>query len=637
MATGADGSSEILGRLQADLQALGGAHPPVFLIPGFLTGRSGTSLIRVDGPEFLLSCLREILSHDAAEPDGVPELVYGIFIPSFASFGERIGSLLSFMPFLPFLRRDLLVDTVITLPLSLIGRANKKGIRGSPFAARDPFEIDHRYADALLPSWSSHDLYRAVIGAARHLGVRFGSIAPLATLSIDSPLITRFPDLTYWWRARRGELLVPAGTESAITPAIRARFERPPAAGQVRLEPDVPVACSARGGALRPANAMPDVSPDLSATYTWEDVVSVNYTALDYPVPHASYRRAPLDQRRSAWRVMPEVIAWHLRHGERALLIDVQSSVPDDVLARGLDLARGTARLSVAPPCCPLAWSPPDSAAEPWIVSEELWTFAGPARADAVVGPLIYCACPYARDRATLIRSLDHQVSMLAATTRPSPFLAGTGTHDTIPLDPDVVRLLLIYLWFLPGSIPFLFSGTEHGITVPVNREFGFTKAEQDALSYDQLQMFSPAPLDWNRWDATALRADLPKFVRLLLSVRRTIRDCLRSGRPILRVEVTGESAATGHATGYATGYATRAGDHGLVVAVNLSSLHPARLPDPYHATGPRSLVWAGSGPPAKAGSQLILPAWSACALVPADLQVDLATCPSHCGVRVWS
>ena len=204
-------------------------------MPRFLLGGQGTALDPADGPGFFASCLRDILSSpESPSACAGPELVYSIFVPTFASLGGRIGSLLSLLPFLSFLRRELGVDTVITLPLTVIGSVHRKGVRGSPFAARDPFAIDESYADTLLPSWSAHDLYLAVVEAAGCLGIRFGSIAPLATLSIDSELIARFPDLTYWWHARPGELLVAEANGSA--PAITAATTKalPPGGGAPR-------------------------------------------------------------------------------------------------------------------------------------------------------------------------------------------------------------------------------------------------------------------------------------------------------------------------------------------------------------------------------------------------------------------
>lgn len=631
---------ETLLRMHADIRAMGRKRSAALLVPEFLLGGPGTALVAVNGPEFLASCVLDILNGPATEPTRNPELVYSIFIPTFASFGERAGSLLSLLPFLSFLRRELCVDTVISLPLNVIGSANRKGTRGSPFAAADPFAIDPSYADGLLPSWSAHDLYVAVIEAARSLGIRFGSIVPLATLGIDSPLLGRFPDLSYWWQARSDELLVAEdnGSAPAIAASARARFALAPASEQVSFRPhgggQVAFARGAAGEILVPANAVPDVSPAMNSTYTWEDVVSVNYTRLAFPVPHARHRLAPLDQGRSAWRVMPEVVAWHLRHGERALLIDVQSSVPEPILARGIELAYSEAELSVAPPCCPSVTSPPVSSEGPWIASEELWTFTGPERADAVVGPFLYCAAPYARDAARLVQSLDHHVDLLSETVSALPFLAGSATHDTIPVGPDLVRLLLLYLWFLPGAVPFLFSGTEHGITLPINREFGFSVAEQDALTYDQLQMFSPGPMDWNGWDGTSRTAGLLRYIRLLLAARSAAGECLHPGRPVARMTAIGSAGLGCLASGYSTGTS----DRGVVVGANFSSKSPTAFCDPlpHRGSGPRSLIWAGSGPPEPADGRIVVPARSAFAILPVAIRAEHPDRLTSAGAGSW-
>jgi hypothetical protein len=591
----------ILPRLHADLLA---AAPIRLPVPGFLLGEPTSATVEMAVRDFLADCVEQFLSTEPAPPPPArPELVYSVYLPTFASLGGRVGTLLSFLPFLSFLRRELAVDTVISLPLGTIGRAQRKGLRGSPFAVSDPFAIDERYADPVLPHWNAHDLYLAVIEAARRLGVRFGSIIPLATLSIDSPLQRTSPDITYWWRAGVGELLVATddGAVPKISPQDRNRFTAPPSSGSVTSETGALIARS-DGHLLTPANAMPDVTVDMNATYTWEDVVSVNYTALPYPVPHGEHRLAPPDRTRSAWRIMPEAIAWRLRHGERALVIDVQSSVPAEVLDRGLVLARQDRPLS-SPPCCEVAERGSDGPV--WVASEELWSFTAARPAEAIVGPFIYCAVPYARDTPRLVESLAHHLDLLAATEAPLPFFAGAGSHDTVPHDVAVVRPLLLFLWLLPGAIPFLFSGVEHGLSVPTNREFGFSRAEQDALSYERLQMFSPTPLDWDALDWA--QSQQLGLVKLLRAVRDSVADCLAGSNRPHRLPTPGSAVA----------YRV-SGPHQrkLTVVANFGA-EPARqvLVD---ALPGGTIAWAGGGPPARnPGGTVDLPPLSAFACLP--------------------
>ncbi|MGH3274994.1 MAG: hypothetical protein ACRDNZ_11830 [Streptosporangiaceae bacterium] len=614
------GSRTILERLHADLCAAALCEKLLLQVPEFLLGGAGTATVPTAGAEFIAAQVQRALDENGSPSAQPPELVYGVFIPTFASFGERIGSLLSFLAFLPWLRQKLWVDTIISLPLSVIGRTRKKGLRGSPFATWDPFAIDPAYADDLLPDWSAHDLYVAVLSAGRHLGVRFGTILPLATLSIDCPLLARFPDLAYWWHASPEELLHarqgPDGPN--ISAADRARFSDPPDIAAIRTWPAMGggehfAAAGGSSGPLTPANAFPDVSPEMAATYTWEDVTAVNYTALAYPVPHAQHRQAPADDRRSAWRVMPEIVAWHLRHGESALVIDVQSSVPGAIVCRGADLAASDGRLQAAPACCAAVIRPTAAGQLPWVIGEELWEFSSPAATDAVVGPFVSCAAPHARDPVSLVRSLDYHVDMLAGSGAAVRFMAGTGTHDTIPLDARIVRPLLLFLWLLPGSVPFLFSGIEHGATVPVNREFGFSRAEQDTLSYADLAMFSPAPLDWDG----CVGAGQAPLVRLLQAARRVVPDCVRSGQPLTPLRPAGPP--------WATGYRVRGDkDRQVVVGANFGSVSAGFSHEALRAAGGDTMLWTGSGPPVPASrdSISVLPL-TAFAILPRSLEAS--------------
>jgi hypothetical protein len=596
----------LLPLLRADVAALADV-PLIVNAPGFLLDRPDCAVTAVHPSDLLLPCIDALLEEGASNPADLsalphrPRMAYGLFLPTFSALGDRLGTLLTVLPFLRFAREQLEADALILLPLSQMGQTNRKGHRGSPFATRDPFAIDAAYADRLLPQWSSHDLYRCVNEAANRAGLRIGSIVPLATVSIDSPLIARFPDLAYWWSAEPSRRLVAEGGGSGsgvrIRDRDRTRFESPPSpeAVQQRLVAGEAffVTDGSPGPVLTPCNALPDVSPDMNATYTWEDVVSVNYTALDHPVAHAEHSSAPEQRSRSAWSVMPEVVAWHLRHGEQVLQIDVLSSVPCDVVQEGIAVAQSHAPLIVGGGCCSAAATPIET--RPWILGEELWSFTGPEAVDAIVGPFVYCAAPYARHPEQLVTSLDYHVRLLAETPSPKPFLAGVSTHDTVPLDPVTARPLLLFLWLLPGSVPFVFSGAEHGAMVPCNREFGFSRKEQDGLSYADLQMFSPRPLDWAGLAPTWPGTNQIEAIGFLHRVREAASGYLDVAR-LMRPWDLG-AAGPFHK---ATGYVVDGPDGGTVaVAANFSTEQggiTVAVPDAVRDA--RALAWIGERPP---------------------------------------
>lgn len=613
----------LLARLRADLAALN-ELPLSVEVPAFLLGERGCALTRVHPAAILLACVEDLLAGSPhAARVGAPEFVYGLYVPTFAGLDGRLGTLLTVLPFLRFVHNTLGADSIMLLPITESGRVNRKGRRGSPFATRDPFAIDARFGDPLLPRWTSHDLYVCVTEVAAGAGLRLGSVLPLATLSIDSPLLGVMPDLTYWWHASPSERLALGtdATDPAIAPVDRDRFADPPDPAEVTPFAvdggEFFVTRNASGKPmLTPANAVPDVVPAMNATYTWEDVVSLNYTTLAHPVCHADHRLAPQRRDRSAWRLIPEVIAWHLRHGERVLQVDVLSSVPAEVIANGVKLAMSAQPLKTAPACCDAIRQP--LAAAPWIVGEELWSFGAPDVIDAVVGPFIYCAAPYAREPARLVESLEHHVRLLTATRSAKRFFAGVATHDTIPPDPIAARPLMLFLWLLPGSVPFIFSGTEHGVDNICNREFGFTRAEQESLSYEDLELFSPKPLDWQDVDATSSLHSQVALIGFLRAARAATLDCLDLGQ-VASVWQPGNSEGRASATGFVTRTTT---GRAVAVAANFSRSNTlTRVRRPRACSAARTLAWVGEAAPVIAvDGTLTLPPNCAVAWLPAPL-----------------
>lgn len=150
------------------------------------------------------------------------DIVYQSFIRNFATLNGERGTALKQIGFLPFLRDRLGVTVFVSLPTGTVGSTSRKGSIGSPFAIKNPFDIDQSFSDPLLPDFSPLFQYKALVQACTMLGIAPGSIVPLATLAVDSPLFALFPDLGFWWVAEPGDILY-SGSNPANPDCTRER------------------------------------------------------------------------------------------------------------------------------------------------------------------------------------------------------------------------------------------------------------------------------------------------------------------------------------------------------------------------------------------------------------------------------
>lgn len=485
-------------------------------------------------------------------------LVYQCFIRTFASLNGEVGTALKQIAFLPFLRNRLGATVLISLPTGVMGKVNRKGTRGSPFAVCNPFDVDPSLGDRLVPSLSAITQYKALVQACLMMGLTPGSVVPLCTLAIDSPLFAIFPELGYWWSAPPEELLygelcrqgaeahtvepgAPAPKLPQLPRGVRARFFRapPPEAvaaavfgGQGCLQAQVPH--GGRKKTLVLANSFPDVVAGDASSYTWQDVSTVNYLGTVHPSPLGLPANGQPDPSQTAWQVMPLAVAWRACElGEQVFLVDVGASVPSAVLSTarrmienwpvvsplvravskaesghiaGSDLRREfRSRLSRAvggEDDTPRHTS--SGVGVVFFIAEELWSFDCPnEEMDAVTGPLIFCVGAHSRNPAVLVESLRYHLRLLEDLRGPRLFVAGTSNHDTAPVLPEISPLLSVLFHLLPGGVPLVFSGSEFHSQIITNKEFGFNtspelRAQEREFTESTLGLFGDHPIDWS-------------------------------------------------------------------------------------------------------------------------------------------
>ena len=109
---------------------------------------------------------------------------------------RETGTFLKAIALLPYLK-SLGVDIIYLLPVTKIGIDGKKGDLGSPYAVKNPYELDENLTEPFLDI-PIQDQFKAFIEAAHSLNIKVVTELVLRTASIDSDLAIDHPEWFYW-------------------------------------------------------------------------------------------------------------------------------------------------------------------------------------------------------------------------------------------------------------------------------------------------------------------------------------------------------------------------------------------------------------------------------------------------------
>ena len=532
-----------------------------FFVPGHLVGRHARDLVDVQDPyQFFTILLRDLAEHPRKRNYGKPHAVYWWHSRSHATLNGRPGTALAQIAFLSHLAQ-LGFSDIVLLPTAKVGDTHRRSASGSPFAVSNPFRLDPALTDPLLgDAVSGIDQYRAFVYACHLAGLRVSSIVPLATFSIDSPLFQLFPKIGFWWKAEPGTLLLPEemgalGSQATVSPATvsppigdwaRRKFFPAPDNAQLKAGPHGQlflVSTTPTGEGLTLANAIPDIVAGDPSAYTWLDSSAVNFDGSLIPAPMGIVpEHRALDDVAVAIVALTLAFRW-AELGEDGAVVDVAPNVPLQVIDTAETIAANWTPTLSNLVQRPLAEADPSallsavhatlngttSISSHWLMAEELWSFDGAAdRFDAVTGPLPYSVGAYSHDPESCISMLERHISALCALEANPQFSAAAALHDTLPPFPIIFLLLTAAVSVLPGAIPTIFSGLEHGSTHLTNGEFGFS-GYQAMLDYrrwvglDGLALFNAWPFDWTSADP-AVYETLSATLRSVLRVQNAIK-----------------------------------------------------------------------------------------------------------------
>lgn len=535
-----------------------------YLVPSLWTDPKSTTTQAVNPYVYYREQLESILAarpipRVQGEPGGewtCRALVYNLFprvMTAFDHDSDRIvrttprpdgwretGTLLKATALLPYLQR-MGFNTVHLLPITAVGQDGKKGTLGSPYAIRNPYQLDENLAEPAL-GLSVDDLFAAFVEAAHRLGLRVVMEFVLRTGARDSDWIKEHPEWFYWIRAdvpdrapgshderAFGAPIFDGGALQTIqdrvragdfhdlpapSPAYRALYTPPPRSEQVFQENGRWFATLDDGTRIRVPGAFSDFPPD-DPQPPWTDVTFLrmydhpdfNYMAYNTIRMYDERLAQPENANLPLWDALVGVIPHYQQHfGIDGVMIDMGHALPMPLKQRIVAEAR---RID------------PDFAF--W---EENFNIAAQSRLEgynAAVGYFLFDLHVPERLRAFFNRLAHEPV--------PVPFFATAENHNTPRAAAQANGQFAYPYYTLPlciagPGIPYVHNGFELRETQPVNTGLNFTPEMLARYPAEKLPLFSEWAFNWTHRD------NLVEGITYALALRRKYEALLAANDP---------------------------------------------------------------------------------------------------------
>ena len=534
-----------------------------YFVPSLWVTGSGTPRsVEVDPAEFYLQAIAKVKEGTPLQrgsPTGGEwsknAVIYNMFVRTTSAFDHNrngaldmpvneagfreTGTFLKAIAMLSHIRR-LGANTIHLLPITAIGHDGNKGTLGSPYAIRNPYELDENQCEPSLGLGAKAE-FKAFVEAAHAMGFRVVVEFVFRTAAKDSDWVKEHPEWMYWIRdavevrepnsSDESKYGSPVFTREELDQIHRAVAEQrfhnllpphavyrqfftdPPQKRRVKHEDGRYVGVLTGGVRVKIPGAFADWPPD-DTQPPWGDVTylrlynhpAFNYIAYNTVRMYDSALAQPQNINTPLWeRILGIVPYYQQEFGIDGVMIDMGHALPMALKADMVKMARS---------------ADPDFAF--W---DENFTVAQKSRDEgynAVVGYL--WVDQYHRDRMkTFCRLLeDHGF--------PIPFFATPESHNTPRAafrqgGVTYARWSIVINSFLPG-IPFIHSGFEIAETYPINTGLDFTKEELKRFPSAKLPLFSEYSYDWLN------KNQITDFIAKVLSIRERYRDLVTDMNP---------------------------------------------------------------------------------------------------------
>ncbi len=523
---------------------------------------SAPQQIRVNPFQFYLSAVKEIQRMSIPRSPGTiggewtkDAVIYNMFVRTTTAFDHNgngrldlpvnedgfreAGSFLKAMAMLPYVRR-LGVNTVHLLPITSIGHDGNKGTLGSPYAIRNPYELDENLGEPAL-GLDVKVQFKAFVEAAHRLGLRVVVEFVFRTAAKDGDWVKEHPEWMYWIRDDI-QVRQPGETDEGkygsplfsreelerihqdvsahrfgnlLPPHTRYRdfFTVPPPAGHVGKEDGRYVGRLQDGTRVKVPGAFADWPPDDNQPpwgdvtylrlYTHPDFNYIGYNTIrmyDDRLAQSQFINKPL------WEKIVGIIPYYQREFHiDGVMIDMGHALPMKLKSEMVNTARSI---------------DPDFAF--W---DENFSITHRSREEGYNAVFGYCWTD--EHHAAKMKAFCRR---LATEGVPIPFFATPESHNTPraaarPGGTAYARWAMVINSFLPG-IPFIHSGYELGERYPINTGLDFSREDLKNLPSEKLPLFSEYAYDWlNREQFTGL-------IRSVLAIREKYSSIITDADP---------------------------------------------------------------------------------------------------------
>lgn len=431
-------------------------------------------------------------------------------LPCNAEGWRETGTFLKATAILPYIK-SLGVNTIHLLPITSIGSDGNKGTLGSPYAIKNPYELDPNLHEPNAGLGVDEE-FKLFVQSAHHLGIRVVVEFVFRTSSKDADWVKEHPEWFYWIfekikdRKAHGrnekeygnpifkeeELKkiyadVNNGRHNDLIPPhkiYRDMFTIAPKPEKIRIENGRYIGTLDDGTRIRIPGAFADWPPE-DTQPAWGDVTyfkmydhpDFNYIAYNTIRMYDSRLAKSENVNKSLWEKIAEIIP-HYQHafGIDGVMIDMGHALPMDLKQ---DMIRRARVID------------PDFAF--WDENFEVNEKSVHEGYNAVVGYQWIDQHKPEKYRKLLKRFSDEEY--------PIPFFATPESHNTPrTASRDGGITYSKYCWVLSNfiaAIPFIHSGFEIGETLPINTGLDFTEEDLKKYSPYKLPLFSENAFDW--------------------------------------------------------------------------------------------------------------------------------------------
>ncbi len=482
-------------------------------------------------------------------------VIYNMFVRTTAAFDHNgngaldlpvnsegfreTGTFLKAIAMLPYIKR-LGANTVHLLPVTAIGHDGNKGTLGSPYAIRNPYELDENLCEPALGLDPKVE-FKAFVEAAHRLGLRVVAEFVFRTAAKDSDWVKEHPEWMYWIRKEvsgrhpreldESKYGSPIFTREELDrihkdvnhhrldnllpphPEYRELFTIPPQPADVVKEDGRYVGTLADGRKVKIPGAFADWPPD-DIQPPWGDVTYLRmYTHLDFNyIGYNTIRMydtrltQPQFVNHPLWDRIVGIIPFYQREFRiDGVMIDMGHALPMALKAEMVATARALNH--------------------DFAFWDENFSVTEKSREEGY--NVVFGYCWVDQHHPDRMKNLCRRLSKEGF---PIPFFATPESHNTPrasarPGGTAYARWAMVVNSFLP-AVPFIHSGYELTERYPINTGLDFTSEDLERFPSEKLPLFSEYAYDWLSKD------EFSAWIKTVLAVRQKYHDVIVDPHP---------------------------------------------------------------------------------------------------------